>query len=260
MQGEPSLKNVFLESLALSLALHLAALGLIVRPGPPAPPEQWSRLAAVDFSLFDPDGGSPGLDDPRDPPAAAAESPAGTDEPVPPEPEPEEVPEPPPGVLESSSPEAAPLVLPEPVPAPAAEKPPRRPPERREAPPAARPGARAGPASPGPGAGGSGDGVGRGNPDRLEAYKALVSQILNRFKKYPYEAVSRGLGGTAEVSFTIGSSGRGTGARIVSSSGHGVLDEEVLALVRRCSPFPPIPPELNLEKLNLTVPVTFRLN
>jgi periplasmic protein TonB len=38
-----------------------------------------------------------------------------------------------------------------------------------------------------------------------------------------------------------------------------VLDEEALALVRRAQPFPPPPPEMPGNSLDLTVPIRFNL-
>jgi hypothetical protein len=97
----------------------------------------------------------------------------------------------------------------------------------------------------------------RGNPDCLEACKARVSQIPNLFKKCPYEAVSRGPGGAASVSFTIAASGRGPGQSRAS----------VAAFRTRMSwpwsallPFPPDPARAEPGETNLTAPVSFRLD
>jgi protein TonB len=45
----------------------------------------------------------------------------------------------------------------------------------------------------------------------------------------------------------------------VRSAGAAALDEEALALLDRAQPFPPPPPELAGEVVNLTVPIRFNL-
>jgi protein TonB len=47
--------------------------------------------------------------------------------------------------------------------------------------------------------------------------------------------------------------------RIVKSSGHADLDQEVLALVRRAQPLPPFPPAMTQSVIHLSVPIRFSL-
>ncbi|MDR2349831.1 MAG: energy transducer TonB [Deltaproteobacteria bacterium] len=107
----------------------------------------------------------------------------------------------------------------------------------------------------GTGQGGFGGGTGKGAKKMLDSYVSKVRSRLDRNKKYPNRAEANN--GVVEVNFTILSDGRVAGTRIVASSGHAALDDEVLALVRRVEPFAPIPPEIGRERLNLTVPVVF---
>jgi len=53
--------------------------------------------------------------------------------------------------------------------------------------------------------------------------------------------------------------GRVIDSRVVRSSGASALDEEALALLRRAQPFPPPPPELSGQRVDLTVPIRFNL-
>jgi len=48
-------------------------------------------------------------------------------------------------------------------------------------------------------------------------------------------------------------------AKIEHSSGHSDLDEEVLALIKRADPPPPLPPEIAGDQLELVAPVRFSL-
>lgn len=98
---------------------------------------------------------------------------------------------------------------------------------------------------------------GIGRSDRSTNYAGIVSSHLRRHQQYPSDARSRGDQGTASVTFGIGSGGAVTSVRLARSSGVGSIDQEVQAMVRRASPFPP-PPEGRAQ--SFTVPVVFRLN
>jgi len=77
---------------------------------------------------------------------------------------------------------------------------------------------------------------------------------LERRKRYPSSARSRGEQGTAYVRFRIDDAGNVVSASLARSSGFPALDEEVVAMVRRASPVPAPPPGVNRS---ITVPVRF---
>jgi protein TonB len=58
------------------------------------------------------------------------------------------------------------------------------------------------------------------------------------------------------VSFSIDGGGRVTAARLAGGSGNPAIDQEVVAMARRASPFPPPP---DGKGRNFTVPVRFNL-
>lgn len=82
-------------------------------------------------------------------------------------------------------------------------------------------------------------GVGIGRSDRSVNYAGIVRAHLVRYKQTPSGA--RGSTGVATVAFAVDRSGRVTSARLASSSGNSALDQEVVAMARRASPFPPDP-------------------
>ncbi|MGH7034762.1 MAG: energy transducer TonB family protein [Stellaceae bacterium] len=88
--------------------------------------------------------------------------------------------------------------------------------------------------------------------DRLAAY-------LARYKRYPHAAQVRGEQGVVLVAFVLDRQGGVSGAHIEHSSGHSLLDEEVLSLLQRAAPLPPIPLEIAGARLDITVPIAFTL-
>jgi periplasmic protein TonB len=103
---------------------------------------------------------------------------------------------------------------------------------------------------------------GRPNPRSSNAVPTWSSKIvaqLERHKRYPAEAQSRGEHGVAQIFFTLDRQGRVLESRVLQSSGAAALDAEALALLQRAQPFPVPPAELPGPQVNLTVPIRFNL-
>lgn len=88
-------------------------------------------------------------------------------------------------------------------------------------------------------------------------YIAAVRKWLQEQKRYPRRARVRMIRGEAMLSFMLDRSGRVVSYELRKSTGHDVLDREVLAMIRRASPMPPFPPGLRREKMDFNVPVNF---
>jgi periplasmic protein TonB len=93
----------------------------------------------------------------------------------------------------------------------------------------------------------------------VPTWKTQVVALLERNKRYPESAQSRRQEGVAQIFFSLDRQGRVIDSRVVRSSGASALDEEALALLRRAQPFPPPPPELSGQRVDLTVPIRFNL-
>jgi protein TonB len=93
----------------------------------------------------------------------------------------------------------------------------------------------------------------------LLTFSQSISKQIKRYQKYPVPAQRRGWEGTAEVLLQIAADGNVTGITLGKSSGHAILDEEALNMVRRASPLPAAPPDLRGRALVVTVPIVFRL-
>jgi protein TonB len=99
-------------------------------------------------------------------------------------------------------------------------------------------------------------------PPAETSVDALMWNLLERieaFKSYPRAARRAGLEGTARIWMQIDRDGALRGQRLESSSGHRILDEAALALVRRAAPFPP-PPGATARRIEVVLPVSYRLD
>ena len=72
----------------------------------------------------------------------------------------------------------------------------------------------------------------------------LVRQ-LQRYKRYPSEALSRKEEGIVLLSFSIDRSGHVLAHRIARSSGHPDLDNEVMDMIMRAEPLPAFPANMS---------------
>ncbi len=98
--------------------------------------------------------------------------------------------------------------------------------------------------------------LGIGRSDTTSHYRGLVAAHLSRYKQYPADARASGKTGTAAVTFTIGGGGGVTSVGLARSSGVPSIDQEVVSMVRRASPFPPPP---GGRPQSFTVPVGFAI-
>jgi len=128
------------------------------------------------------------------------------------------------------------------------------------APRPAAPSSAASPAARGPSKAKAGAGGKAGNVQgkaSLSTYQSRLVAHLRRFRAYPSAARNKRIEGVARVSITIERSGRVTAASLVGSAGHSVLDRAAIAMVRRASPFPPIPAGLGRSQITIRAPIRF---
>jgi protein TonB len=90
-------------------------------------------------------------------------------------------------------------------------------------------------------------------------WEAQVLARLDRVKRYPRRAMLRQQEGVVYLRFTIDRHGDVLAYSIARSSGVESLDENTLSLVERAKPFPPPPPELARDALQLVVPIRYLL-
>ena len=89
----------------------------------------------------------------------------------------------------------------------------------------------------------------------LNFQQALLRQI-RRFQRYPEAARRTGLHGTVETYFVVRRDGTLLDAKVQSSSGQLLLDEEAVQAIQRAQPFPPIPAGLP-DRLGIRLAIAF---
>ncbi len=97
------------------------------------------------------------------------------------------------------------------------------------------------------------------NPNALPNWKSELVARLERAKRYPSEAQSRGEQGVSQLAFSVDRGGGVHNARIVRSSGSSALDSATLALAERAAPLPPPPPEIAGAQIAISVPIRYNI-
>ena len=87
----------------------------------------------------------------------------------------------------------------------------------------------------------------------ISNYRGRVQSHLSRYKRSP----GGNRKGKTVVRFSLARSGRVTSVKLVRSSGNSAIDRATLSMVRRASPFPPIPPG-GPSRMSFTAPVIYR--
>lgn len=117
-------------------------------------------------------------------------------------------------------------------------------------------------------AGTSGSSTARGGPSgavqrQMEvSYAQLLLTRLQRAIVYPRRAQRRALEGVVRVEVVLAPSGQLRRVALTASSGHDILDQAALDLVRRVAPFPPVPATLAAGAAGFAfiAPIQYQLN
>nr|WP_321465459.1 energy transducer TonB [uncultured Desulfobulbus sp.] len=99
---------------------------------------------------------------------------------------------------------------------------------------------------------GGGGNLGQGSGMRYDFN--YVRQRILRNLHFPATARKMGLSGKIVISFVLKENGQVEGITVVSSSGHEILDDTVVATIRRVAPFPRPP-----VSAQLMLPIVFHL-
>lgn len=93
----------------------------------------------------------------------------------------------------------------------------------------------------------------------IDSYSLILAKAIAKQKKYPRIAQMRGWQGEIIVSLEIDGQGNLIKSKIKNSSKHEILNREGMAMIKRASPFPKPPKELESKNFNVIVPISFKL-
>ncbi len=103
----------------------------------------------------------------------------------------------------------------------------------------------------------AGDGGGTGINSQT-SYAGEIIKKINEYKYYPQQARLLKLTGNVELAFSITEKGNlNAGIIVITSSGHTVLDQTAVKIVKNAAPFPHFPENIKEKVLNLKVNIDF---
>lgn len=90
-------------------------------------------------------------------------------------------------------------------------------------------------------------------------YYALIAAHLNRRKSYPTEAKKARQEGVVTIRFTVNREGDVSAVSVKRSSGHALLDQVTIDLLRRVAPLPRMPASMARDSVTLSLPIDYSL-
>jgi protein TonB len=90
-------------------------------------------------------------------------------------------------------------------------------------------------------------------------YSGQLTREIAKHRQYPKIAQMRGWQGEVQLELHLDGNGNVLSSRISIPSGHDVLDQQALEMVKKAAPFPAPPDVLRGRTFNILVPVSFRL-
>jgi protein TonB len=94
----------------------------------------------------------------------------------------------------------------------------------------------------------------------LDQYRLALIMATRRYKRYPAIAMEKGWQGRVEVRMVIGVDGMVVNASIKAGSGHEILDNQALEMLKQGKTAVPIPANLRGREFSIDVPVIFNLD
>lgn len=89
----------------------------------------------------------------------------------------------------------------------------------------------------------------------LDDHLSEIRDLLVKYRKYPNAAVRLKQEGSVKVSFRLKQNGEVEDIVVVSGSGHEILDEDAVSLIRKTAGYFPKPP----KTVRITVPLNYAL-
>jgi len=91
-------------------------------------------------------------------------------------------------------------------------------------------------------------------------YQDMVKQKIESHRQYPSWAQRRKIEGAVGLKFVILPNGQAEEIKVISSSGHEILDKESQDTIRRASPFLAIPDEISQGSVIIQLAIVFSID
>ncbi|MDD5731134.1 MAG: TonB family protein [Candidatus Omnitrophica bacterium] len=91
-----------------------------------------------------------------------------------------------------------------------------------------------------------------------EYMRKITTRIQDNFV-YPWAAKQDQMQGTVILGLRLDSTGALLEIEVKQSSGYNIFDENAVNMVRKLSPYPPFPAELNKKELRIDIPIVYKL-
>ncbi|MBF0359180.1 MAG: energy transducer TonB [Magnetococcales bacterium] len=91
-------------------------------------------------------------------------------------------------------------------------------------------------------------------------YFGIIRRLIKMSWIYPLQAQLNKMAGTIKLSFSIDRHGKLLDIVVLRSSGRKILDQAAIHALRKASPFPALPDDWQLERLNIKVNFEYILN
>ena len=88
--------------------------------------------------------------------------------------------------------------------------------------------------------------------------KVIKGKIFSHWR-YPLSAQQEFMQGNLLILFRLDSQGNLLDSKIVSTSGHEILDKQALEAIKSAHPFPPFPENITVQFLNINASFSYRL-
>ena len=96
--------------------------------------------------------------------------------------------------------------------------------------------------------------------DPAVRYSQVVQMRILENIAYPVAGKGAGFQGTVKLGLKLSYKGELLGAKVISSSGYKMLDDNALKTARSISSYPPFPPAIDSEDLWVEVPIAYKLD
>lgn len=95
---------------------------------------------------------------------------------------------------------------------------------------------------------------------RYVSYTQRIKQKIMQNWRYPPEARAYLIEGSLVILFSLAKDGKMTHIAVTRTSGHEILDQEVIRAINKAAPFPPFPQSITVKKLNINAKFDYRLS